>query len=204
MSASIEGNMEAEGDELTVFLNSCLKQTKYVTEVKKKLDGEGIDYETLYNLSEQDLRETLKYLKVVSYRISLIIHAFRKIDGSGCKEHPSGAAAGVSGFIVVTEKCNNYLLKLQENMETVKQNIAKLKIAINDINKNVNTLTSQIHNYKYSEHQQNIILKKLEAVTNRKLSMIKSELVVANEALQFLEKSDEEFKRLLTDKKLDI
>eukprot|EP01084_Bolivina_argentea_P173670 300834_1 len=207
MFAVTDENMEEEGDKLTVFLNSCFENATHAKAIDDKIKNEGLDYDKLFELDEQDLRDTLKYLKVLPYRISPIINAFRKIDGSGCKEHPAGS--GVSGFIVVTEQHNKYLLEMQENTEVVKKNINKLEIGSDNINKNAETVSSEINTYYKSltnilTDQQNITLQKLETVKTGKLSMIKDESVVANEALQHLEKSDEEFKRLLNDKKLDI
>eukprot|EP01084_Bolivina_argentea_P152206 265548_1 len=201
-------NMDAEGDPLTVFLQSCLNTTKHVTEVRAKLDEEGIDYKTLFKLREADLRATLiDDLSIKRYRAGLIVQALSEIEGSGVQKHPAGS--GASGFIVLPEKHNDYLLKLLDNEETVKQNIEKLETATNDIKQNTKTVTSQINDH-YKElttlldEQQDVTLKQLETIKTGKLVMIQKESDAAQAALQHLETSDEDFKRILNDKKLDI
>ena len=60
------GDEGVQGDSLHHFLSSCLKTSKHVKEVENKLKEEGIDYDTLYELGEEDLRSTLRG-KFVAY-----------------------------------------------------------------------------------------------------------------------------------------
>merc|ERR1719461_1605340 len=181
---------------------------EHVQQVKAKLDEEGIDYEGLLDLEETDLRETLKVdCGIKNYRVGRIVSAFKAMDGSCASKHPSGGTAG--GFVVLTEKHNQYILSMQQKMDNIKQNIAALENASDGIQQSAKDVTVQINDY-YNvligilNQQKEKSLAKLELIKNKKMEQIKKELVASEEALKFLEKSDNDFKRILNDKKLDM
>ena len=199
---------QVEGDQLTLFLQSCLKKEEHVKQVKAKLDEEGIDYNGLYKIDEADLRETLRVdCGIKNYRVGLIVDGFRQLDGSGASKHPSGATMG--GFVVLTEKHNQFILSTQQRLDNIKGNIAKLENAADGIQQSAKNVTAQINDYHsvligILNQQKEKSMAKLELIKNKKMEQTKKGLVASEEALKFLEKSDDDFKRVLNDKKLDI
>eukprot|EP01084_Bolivina_argentea_P169266 293448_1 len=101
MTLQPTGSMDAEGDPLRNFLSSCLKQAKHVTEVENKLKEEGIDYETIFELGEDDLRATLRDgIKIKPWHVGLIINKLRDMDDSGVAKYSSSSASG--SIVVLT------------------------------------------------------------------------------------------------------
>eukprot|EP01084_Bolivina_argentea_P102203 183137_1 len=202
---SVTDEMEAEGDALYNFLSSCFKKRDHVTEVKAKLDDEGIDYEGLFGLSEKDLRETLEELEIRKYRIGLIVKKLKEIPKSGVNEYPLNA----SQYIPITTEQNEYILKLQKEADIAKQNMKKLAQTTQDINKNAKTIELEVNKYYKSlnnllAQKQAATLQKLEMIKNKKLNVIKQTYNTANEAVQHLEKTTADFNVILNDAKLDI
>merc|ERR1712129_343838 len=104
------------------------------------LEEEGIEYDGLLKLNEVDLRDTLKSdCGIKSYRAGLIVEGFRALDGSGASQHPSGS--GIGGFVVLTEKHNQFILSTQQKMENIKANITKLESASDGIHESAKNVT---------------------------------------------------------------
>jgi len=73
------------------------------------------------------------------------VEGFRAMDGSGAFKHPSGATIG--GFVVLTEKHNQFILSMQQKMDNIKGNIANLESAADGIQQSAENVTVQINDY---------------------------------------------------------
>eukprot|EP01084_Bolivina_argentea_P221947 375782_1 len=206
MSFQPTDESQAEGDPLYLLLSeNCLKTSDHVTEVKNAFDNEGIDYDTLLQLTEADLIETFKDIGIKTWHRRLIINKLKTIPESAINKPVITSPTSV---VILTPEQNQFLINLHTNGECAKTNAIKLEELEAEIEENAKKLTYEI-NERYTEliniltKQKEIALQKVEATKTRKLNIIKKQYTDANDAVQFLSDTDTKFNQIINDNKLD-